>query len=169
VIAGVVYDPTRDEMFAAERGGGAFCNNRRIAVSSVSLVEECLVATEFPSRKRHLNVNVHFYFQLAMLSHGVRQAGAAAIDLAYVACGRLDVFWEFGLNAWDMAAGSLLIEEAGGSLSTMSGEPHSLTCPHLLVTNGKVHAEVLELFRRIYAGDVEYPLPNLRVEAAPAA
>lgn len=161
VIAGAVYDPTRDEMFAAERGGGAFLNHRRLAVSQAARIEDCLVATGFPSRKRHLNVNVHFYYQLAMLSHGVRRAGAAAIDLAYVAAGRLDVFWEFGLNPWDMAAGALLVAEAGGQLSTMSGEPLTLDCPHLLVTNGRVHAEVLELFRRIYAGKVDYPLPAL--------
>ncbi len=162
VIAGVVYDPTRDEMFAAERGSGAFLNNHRIQVSAASRIEDSLVATGFPSRKRHLNVNVHFYYQLAMLSHGVRRAGAAAIDLAYVAAGRLDAFWEFGLNAWDMAAGGLLVEEAGGQLSTMSGEPYSLRCPHLLATNRRIHPEMVSLFERIYAGDVQFPIPAVR-------
>ena len=95
IIAGVIFDPTRDEMFAGERGGGAFLNNRRIHVSTCPKLDEALVATGFPSRRRHLNVNIHFYYQLAMITHGVRRAGAAAIDLAYVACGRADAFWEF--------------------------------------------------------------------------
>ena len=87
-------------------------------------MQDALVATGFPSRKRHLNINIHFYHQLGMLTHGVRRCGSAAIDLAYVACGRLEAFWEFGLNPWDMAAGLLLVEEAGGKYSGMHGEPH---------------------------------------------
>ena len=85
-----------------------------------------LVATGFPSRRRHQNVNVHFYYQLAMLTHGVRRAGAAAIDLCYVACGRMDAFWEFGLNPWDMAAGLVILEEAGGKATDMKGNPASV-------------------------------------------
>ncbi len=96
LIAGVIFDPTRNELFTAEKGGGAFLNGERIHVSGATRVLDSLVATGFPSRKRHENVNVHFYYQLAMLSHGVRRAGAAALDLAYVACGRLEAFWEFG-------------------------------------------------------------------------
>lgn len=162
VIAGVVFDPTRDEMFQAERGGGAWLNGSRISASGVSKIEDSLVATGFPSRRRHKNVNVHFYYQLAMLSHGVRRAGAAAIDLAYVAAGRLDAFWEFGLNPWDMAAGILLLGEAGGRITTMDGAAHTLQSPHLLATNGKIHEETLRLFSDIYRGKVEFPLPELR-------
>src|SRR5260370_15292808 len=99
----------RNELFGRERGSGAYLNNRRIRVSKVARVQDSLVATGFPSRKRHLNVNVHFYYQLAMLTHGVRRAGSAALDLAYVGCGRLDGFWGFGLNPWDMAAWLLLV------------------------------------------------------------
>jgi myo-inositol-1(or 4)-monophosphatase len=161
VIAGVVYDPTRDEMFAAERGGGAYLNQQPIAVSRVATVETSLVATGFPSRKRHENVNVHFFYQLAMLSHGVRRAGAAAIDLAYVACGRLDAFWEFALNPWDMAAGLLLIREAGGHATTMIGEPHHLRSPHLLATNGHLHPAMTDLFGEIFAGRAQYRLPEI--------
>src|ERR1700687_1956010 len=113
-------------MFASERGSGAYLNNRRIRVSKASRIEDALVATGFPSRKRHENVNIHFYYQLASPSHGVRRAGSAALDLAYVACGRLDGFWEFGLNPWDMAAGILLITEAGGKGSDMKGRPEAL-------------------------------------------
>ncbi|MDX2181767.1 MAG: inositol monophosphatase family protein [Bryobacteraceae bacterium] len=159
LLAGVVYDPTRGEMFSAERGAGAFLNGNRIHVSAAQRVEDCLVATGFPSRKRHENINVHFYYQLAMISHGVRRAGAAAIDIAYVACGRLDAFWEFGLNPWDMAAGLLMVQEAGGRASGMRGETHHLRSPHLLVSNGLVHPAMLGLFAEIFAGRVLYPMP----------
>lgn len=164
-IAGVVFDPTRNEMFSASRGGGAFLNGRRIAVTPTARIEDSLVATGFPSRKRHQNVNVHFYYQLAMLSHGVRRAGAAAIDLAYVACGRIDAFWEFGLNPWDMAAGILLIEEAGGKISTMRGDVHHLRSPDLLASNAALHAPILALFQEVFAGRPVYPLPEIRPEA----
>src|SRR5712691_2965251 len=146
LIAGVIYDPTRNEMFAAERGSGAYLNNRRIRVSKVQRLEDTLVATGFPSRKRHQNVNVHFYYQLAMVTHGVRRAGSAALDLAYVASGRLDGFWEFGLNPWDMAAGILLIEEAGGKCSDMQGGPVDIRGPHLLATNAVIHQQIVEVF-----------------------
>lgn len=161
LVAGVVYDPTRDEMFKAERGSGAWLNNRRIHVSPAARIEDSLVATGFPSRKRHQNVNVHFYYQLAMISHGVRRAGAAAIDLAYVACGRLEAFWEFGLNPWDMAAGILLVQEAGGQVSDMKGAPSSLRGPHLLADNGLIHAEMLGLFAEIFNGSYRFPMPSM--------
>lgn len=164
LIAGVIFDPVHDEMFAAERGGGAFMNGRRIHVSKTPQIESSLVATGFPSRKRHQNVNVHFYYQLAMLSHGVRRAGAAALDLAYVACGRLDAFWEFGLNPWDMAAGVLLIGEAGGECSDMHGGAMSVRGPHLLADNGVVHEEMLGLFGEIFAGKYRYRMPEMTRE-----
>lgn len=163
LVAGVVYDPVKQEMFTAERGSGAYLNNRRIHVSSVKDVSNSLASTGFPSRKRHHNVNIHFYYQLAMLSHGVRRTGSAAIDLAYVACGRLDFFWEFGLKPWDMAAGCLLVEEAGGRVSDMKGAPHSVTASdHLLADNGSLHEEILKDFARIFAGDLPVPLPEIK-------
>lgn len=161
VIAGVVYDPTRDEMFAAERGSGAFLNGRRMQVSKTARLEDSLAATGFPSRKRHQNINIHFYYQLAMVSHGVRRPGAAAIDLAYVACGRLDLFWEFGLNPWDMAAGSLLVEEAGGKVTDMHDAPLDLRGPHVLADNGALHGETVALFEKIFAGQSPVRLPEL--------
>jgi myo-inositol-1(or 4)-monophosphatase len=161
LIAGAIFDPTRDEMFSASRGGGAYLNGRKISVSETAFVEDCLVATGFPSRKRHQSVNVHFYYQLAMLSHGVRRAGAAAIDLAYVACGRLDAFWEFGLNPWDMAAGILLIEEAGGKVSTMSGDARTLHSADIFASNGLLHGQILGLFGSIFAGSPPLPLPDI--------
>ena len=161
LIAGVVYDPVQDEMFAAEKGGGAFLNNRRIRVSRADRLADCLVSTGFPSRKRHQNVNMHFYYQMAMATHGVRRGGSAAIDLAYVAGGRLDAFWEFGLNPWDMAAGLLLVSEAGGAVSDMHGSPASLRGPHILTDNGKIHSEVLRSFAEIFAGQFRVPLPQM--------
>jgi len=161
LIAGVIFDPVHQEMFTAEKGGGAYLNGARIRVSGAQRVLDSLVATGFPSRKRHLNVNVHFYYQLAMISHGVRRAGSAALDLAYVASGRLDGFWEFGLNPWDMAAGILLINEAGGKCSDMNGGPVSLRGPHLLADNGAIHDEMLGLFAEIFRGEYRWPIPEI--------
>lgn len=163
LIAGVIFDPTRNEMFAAEKGGGAYLNGRRIHVSRAASVSESLVATGFPSRKRHENINIHFYYQLAMISHGVRRAGAAALDLAYVASGRLDGFWEFGLSPWDMAAGILLVEEAGGRCADMHGAPRHLRGKTLLANNGLIHEEMLQIFSEVFAGRFRYPLPQIPV------
>ncbi len=164
IIAGVIYDPTRDEMFAAEKGSGATLNGHKISVSQAARLEDSLVATGFPSRKRHLNVNIHFYHQLAMATHGVRRGGSAAIDLAYVACGRLEAFWEFGLNPWDLAAGTLLVTEAGGKSTDMKGKPHQVRDPHLLVDNGLIHGEMLELFAEIFRGEYRFPMPVISTE-----
>ena len=162
LIAGVVFDPTRQEMFTAERGSGAYLNNRRIHVSAVKKVADSLASTGFPSRKRHHNINIHFYYQLAMASHGVRRTGSAAIDLAYVAAGRLDFFWEFGLKPWDVAAGTLLVSEAGGRVSDMRAAPHSVTASDdVLADNGALHEEVLALFGEIFQGHMPVPLPTL--------
>ncbi len=159
IIAGVIFDPERNEMFACELGSGARLNDKPIHVSRVQQVDDALVATGFPSRKRHQNVNVHFYYQLAMITHGVRRAGAAALDLAYVACGRLDAFWEFGLNPWDMAAGMLLVTEAGGRCSDMHGDPARLRGPHLLADNGAVHEAMLEIFGEVFRREYRYAMP----------
>jgi myo-inositol-1(or 4)-monophosphatase len=165
MIAGVIFDPIRQELFAAERGAGAYLNNRRVHVSNVKRLEDSLVCTGFPSRKRHLSINVHFYHQLAMATHGVRRSGSAAIDLAYVSCGRLDGFWEFGLNPWDMAAGRLIVEEAGGRVSDMNGAAHRWTSKHLLVDNGHLHDQMVEIFGEIFAGKFRVPLPMTSDEA----
>jgi myo-inositol-1(or 4)-monophosphatase len=161
LVAGVVYDPTRDEMFSAERGSGAFLNGERIHVSNVERLNDALVATGFPSRRRHQNVNVHFYYQLAMLTHGVRRAGAAALDICYVACGRLDGFWEFGLNPWDMAAGVVILEEAGGRYTDMLGKPIGVRAPHILSSNRILHPEMEELFAAIFREEYRYPMVQM--------
>ncbi|MEO7653813.1 MAG: inositol monophosphatase family protein [Bryobacteraceae bacterium] len=161
MVVGVVFDPTRQEMFTAERGSGSYLNNRRIRVSAAKTLEESLVATGFPSRRRHQNINIHFYHQMAMATHGVRRAGSAAIDLAYVASGRLDAFWEFGLKPWDMAAGTLLVTEAGGRCSDMHGAKYGVDEPHLLADNGSVHDETLQLFSEIFRGEFRVPIPPI--------
>jgi len=163
VVAGVVYDPVRQELFTAERGAGAYLNNRRIHTSAPARLADSLASTGFPSRKRHQNVNIHFYYQLAMATHGVRRTGSAALDLAYVASGRLDFFWEFGLKPWDMAAGTLLVEEAGGRVSDMTGAPHVVaSSAHLLADNGPLHTQVLEIFGEIFAGQFRTPMPVIK-------
>jgi myo-inositol-1(or 4)-monophosphatase len=162
LIAGVIFDPSRNELFSCEKGGGAFLNGAKTGVSRAAKLDESLFCTGFPSRRRHLDVNIHFYHQLAMASHGVRRGGAAAIDLAYVACGRLDGFWEFGLSPWDMAAGKLLVEEAGGICRDMKGGVHRLTSPHILVDNGLIHDEVVTLFAEIFRGEYRRPMPVIQ-------
>lgn len=161
VIAGVVYDPLNRELFAAERGAGARLNGAPMRVSKAQKLDDALVSTGFPSRKRHLNVNIHFYYQLAMMTHGVRRGGSAAIDLAYTACGRLEAFWEFGLNPWDMAAGTLLVEEAGGKVSGMRSEPLDLHGRYVLADNGHIHGEILQVFEEIFAGRYRHEMPSL--------
>lgn len=162
LIAGVIFDPSRNEMFTCEKGGGAYLNGKPIRVSHTGKVDECLFSTGFPSRRRHLDVNIHFYYQLAMSSHGVRRGGAAAIDLAWVACGRLDGFWEFGLSPWDMAAGKLLVTEAGGVCTDMTGAPHHLRAPHILTDNGRIHEEVVGVFNAIFRGEHSRPMPAVQ-------
>ncbi|MGC9158675.1 MAG: inositol monophosphatase family protein [Terracidiphilus sp.] len=158
LVAAVLYDPMLDELFVAEQGRGALLNGRPIRVSRTPDLSESLIATGFPSRKRHENPNIHFYHELNLRSHGVRRTGSSALDLAYVAAGRLDGFWEFNLNPWDTAAGFLLIEEAGGRLSGFAGQPFRLDSQEVLVTNGLIHDELLALFADMFAGRKLTPL-----------
>ncbi len=160
--AAVVYDPTRDELFAAERGQGAVLNGVTIQVSKTPKLLQSLVGTGFPSHKRHKNPNIYFYHQLTLRSHGVRRAGSAALDLTSVAAGRLDGFWEFNLNAWDTAAGVLIVEEAGGRVTGINGEQLAITDRDLVATNGLIHSEMLHEFEEIFAGRGLEPLPDPR-------
>jgi myo-inositol-1(or 4)-monophosphatase len=154
-IAGVIFDPTRDEMFAAEKGSGALLNGKPAHVSATSLLKESLVATGFPSHKRHKNPNINFYHQITLRSHGVRRAGSAALDLCYIACGRFDGYWEFNLNSWDTAAGVLLVEEAGGKVTNFTGGPFNIDSREVLASNTLLHDELLKEFQAIIAGRVE--------------
>ena len=160
MVAGVIYDPLRDEMFSAERGEGATLNGVPMHVSRTRTLQESLVATGFPSHKRHRSPNVHFYQEFTLRSHGVRRAGSAALDLAYVACGRLDGYWEFKLNPWDTSAGYLLVEEAGGRVTHMNGAKFTLDSREVLATNGLIHGEMMELFEQMFAGEGLEPIPT---------
>jgi myo-inositol-1(or 4)-monophosphatase len=160
LVAGIIYDPLRDELYAAERGRGALLNGKQMQVSKIPVLAESISATGFPSRKRHESPNVHFYQEFTLRSHGVRRAGSAALDLAYVAAGRLDGFWEFNLNPWDTAAGILLVEEAGGKVTNFSGGHYKLDSREVLASNGRIHGEMLELFDALFAGRDLTPIPT---------
>ena len=162
MIVGLCFDPTRNEIFTAERGKGAQLNGEPIHVSKVANLAESLVGTGFPSHKRHKNPNIHFYHQITLRTHGVRRAGSAALDLCSVACGRLDAFWEFNLNPWDTAAGVLLVREAGGRVSDFSGGPFQLNSRETLASNGLVHDALMHEFQEIFAGRGLEPLPDPR-------
>jgi myo-inositol-1(or 4)-monophosphatase len=167
LIAGVVYDPTRDELFAAEQGSAAWLTQQRnqaskMQVSKIANLSESLVATGFPSHKRHKNPNIHFYHQITLRTHGVRRAGSAALDLCCVASGRFDGFWEFNLNPWDTAAGVLIVEEAGGKVTDFNGGPFQLNSRETLASNGLLHADLVREFAEIFAGRGLEPLPDVR-------
>ncbi|MDE2338864.1 MAG: inositol monophosphatase [Gammaproteobacteria bacterium] len=143
----VVYDPMRQELFTASRGGGAHLDNRRIRVSKQRTLEGALLGTGFPFRANDRYLDAYFSMLKAatQVAAGIRRPGAAALDLAYVAAGRIDGFWEFGLAPWDTAAGTLLVQEAGGHIGTPGGEPYQQG-GHVVAGNPKVYAALLELF-----------------------
>jgi myo-inositol-1(or 4)-monophosphatase len=143
VVVGVTFDPTRNELFAAEKGQGATLNGKPIRVSATERLSESLICTGFPYDFKRKDDFARHLTAFLMQSRGVRRDGSAAIDMAYVACGRFDGFWEEGLNAWDMAAGKLLIEEAGGWITGYNGEPFSIYNPPVCASNGKIHNEML--------------------------
>jgi len=144
----VIYDPLKNELFTASKGRGAFLNDRRIRVSKCLRLEEALVGTGFPFREiTRIDLYVRQLKNLMTGSSGVRRAGAAALDLAYVACGRLDAFWELGLSPWDMAAGALLIQEAGGLVGDLSGEGDYLEKGEVCAATPKVFPQLLEALR----------------------
>ena len=144
LVAGVIYQPITKELFTAAKGQGAYLDKKPIRVSSIPKLATGLLATGFPSVKRSQNPNIHYYWDFTLRSHGVRRDGSAALDLASVACGRFDGFWEFGLHSWDTAAGVLLVREAGGVATTFSGQPYRPGDPEILASNGHVHDEMRE-------------------------
>jgi myo-inositol-1(or 4)-monophosphatase len=166
MVAGVIYDPLRDEMFSTERGKGAWLNGKKILVSKTASLQESLTATGFPSKKRHESPNIHFYNEITLRSHGVRRAGSAALDMAYVACGRLDGFWEFNLNPWDTSAGYLLVEEAGGAVTHFDGGKFTLDSRETLATNGLIKREMVHLFTEMFAGRELTAIPSAAEFAA---
>lgn len=145
-IFGIVHDPIRDETFHAVRGAGAFLNDRPIATSEVDRLEDALVATGFPyDRRDHLQFYMGFYADGVRLAQGVRRNGSAALDLCYVACGRLDAFFEWKLKPWDTAAGALLIREAGGTVTDFGGGAFDLYDEQTLASNGRLHGPMADM------------------------
>jgi myo-inositol-1(or 4)-monophosphatase len=144
---GVVYDPVRDEMFAAERGRGATLNDRPIRVSEVEDLKDAMVCTGFPYNVRERPNFTRDFANFTMAAQAVRRDGSAALDLAYVACGRFDGFWEDGLSPWDIAAGKLLIEEARGKVTNFDNEPLSIYTLKVLASNGLVHDPMLRVLK----------------------
>lgn len=146
---GVIFDPLRNELFAASRGAGARLNDRRIRVSRVHRLNDALLGTGFPFRElANLDRWIDGFRIFLTRSHGIRRAGSAALDLAYVACGRLDGFWEYGLSPWDMAAGVILISEAGGLVSDPEGRQQFLDSGNIVSGNPEIHRAMLEILKK---------------------
>jgi len=149
VILGVIYDPTKEELFSAEKGKGARLNGKKIYVSSTEKLSQSLLATGFPYDLRESSANNFDHFRnFALRAQAVRRAGSAALDLCYVAAGRFDGFWEMKLGPWDMAAGSLLVKEAGGQSTDFSGRPIRLEGKQVLASNGKIHRSMIRILRK---------------------
>jgi myo-inositol-1(or 4)-monophosphatase len=157
-LVGVVFNPYYDELYVAERGQGATLNGKKIKVSGVKTLSTSLLCTGFPVHQRLANPNIHYYWDFTLRSHGVRRDGSAALDLACVAAGRFDGFWEFKLNKWDVAAGALLVEEAGGQVSDFAGAPYELGGPIILATNRIIHEEMRTVALEISQRDPAAPL-----------
>ncbi|HME12136.1 MAG TPA: inositol monophosphatase family protein [Candidatus Acidoferrum sp.] len=158
LLCGVIYDPIHEELFAAAHGEGATLNGAKIRVSHNATLSTSLLCTGFPVHERYASPNIHYYSEFTMRSHGVRRDGSAALDLANVACGRFDGFWEFSLKKWDTAAGVLLIQEAGGLVSDFAGRPYELGGPVILATNALIHEEMRGVANEIA---IDYPGPTL--------
>jgi myo-inositol-1(or 4)-monophosphatase len=147
VCLGVVYNPMLSEMFTAVKGAGSFLNNQRISVSATVDLSKSLLATGFPYDIREdENNNIHYFSMMAKRAQAIRRVGSAALDMAYVAAGRFDGFWELKLSPWDTAAGLLLITEAGGIVTDLFGGTYHLKSPHILATNGKIYNEMINVF-----------------------
>jgi myo-inositol-1(or 4)-monophosphatase len=148
VILGVIYYPMLDELFVAEKGKGAFLNDQKISVSKTTDMSKCLLATGFPYDVRHnKNNNLNYFTAMIMRAQAVRRPGSAALDLAYVAAGRFDGFWELKLNPWDTAAGWLMVTEAGGTVTDLFGTPYHLDTPHILASNGLIHSDMISIIK----------------------
>lgn len=149
VRLGIIYNPMLEEMFVAEKGQGVFLNDRPISVSTVEDLKKSLLSTGFPyDINQDSNNNISHFSNMACSAQAIRRAGSAALDMAYVAAGRFDGFWELKLKPWDTAAGWLMIREAGGTVTDMHGGEYHLESPHLLASNGKIHQAMIEVLKR---------------------
>ena len=146
VLCGCVYDPVRDEMFSAARGAGAYCNGERLQVSAVDQLSRALLITGFPYNFRErIETVIEQFRKFLVASQAVRRGGSAALDLCYIAAGRLDGFWELYLQPWDTAAGRIILEEAGGRLTDFKGKPFNIYEKEILASNGHIHEEMLAI------------------------
>jgi len=149
VIIGVVYDPNLDELFYAEKGKGAFLNGKKISVSKTDKLIKSMLATGFPYNVKENPDNcVEHFVNFLMEAQAIRRLGSAALDLVYVACGRLDGFWEVDLNPWDVAAGKIIIEEAGGMITDFYGNKFSIYTKGVVASNGLIHQQMLEIIKK---------------------
>ncbi len=146
-LVGAVYDPMLGECFTAEKGKGAFLNGKRLRVSRTPRVAQSLLATGFAYAVRETHYNLDNFRKFVLKAQGVRRDGSASLNLCYVAAGRFDGFWERGIQAWDMAAGVLMITEAGGKVTDISGKPFNLLGQNAIASNGKIHREIFKLLR----------------------
>jgi len=147
-VLGVIYDPTRDELFSATRGGSAHLNGRPIHVSQTAILDQALLVTGFAYDIRETQQNnLDHFVRFALRAQGIRRTGSAALDLCYVAAGRFDGFWEVKLNPWDMAAGTVILKEAGGEVTNFRGDTHSLYGKELVASNGKIHEAMLSVIQ----------------------
>jgi myo-inositol-1(or 4)-monophosphatase len=148
VICGCVYDPIRDEMFSAARGAGAYCNGERLQVSEADRLSKALLITGFPYNFRErIETVIEQFRKFLVASQAVRRGGSAALDLCYVAAGRLDGFWELYLQPWDTAAGRIILEEAGGRVTGFNGQPFNIYEKEILASNGHIHDEMLAILK----------------------
>jgi myo-inositol-1(or 4)-monophosphatase len=139
IVLGVVYDPIREELFFAEKGRGAYLNGKKIHVSKVKKLTDSFLATGFSYGIKRKDRNISYFRKLLTRTQAIRRAGSAALDLCYVACGRFDGFWEMDLHPWDSAAGTLIVEEAGGKVTRFDRSPYSPYDKNILATNGQIH------------------------------
>ena len=149
IICGIIYDPIKDEMFTAEKGNGSYLNNQRMRVSSRSKLEDCMIFTGGPKREaknRELALKEYYKFSIKILTP-IRKLGSASLDMAYVAAGRCDGFWQRNLNYWDIAAGIILVKEAGGFVTDFNGENEYIQNKTILATNAKINKEMIEILK----------------------
>jgi len=145
VVLGVVYEPLRQELFEAEAGKGAFLNGERLRVSQAAALDKALLVTGFAYDQEGRRSNMDYFSRFVLRAQGIRRTGSAAIDLCYVASGRIDGFWELKLFPWDVAAGSLIVAEAGGRVTDFAGNPFSIYSDKILASNGFVHQAMIEV------------------------
>ncbi len=156
IVLGVIYDPTRDELFTAEKGKGAFLNGDAIQVSDIDDLGLGLITTGFPFRaKEYIDIYLRSFKEVLFKASGVRRLGAAALDFCYIACGRCEGFWEINLGPWDVAAGSIIIKEAGGKITDFSGGNNPVWTGNVVASNTILHHELLQTVQNVFKGQID--------------